>query len=121
MKRTAIQGLRFFLVRGKGLEPSRQRHTHLKRACLPVPASSHTAVVIIALLIMICQQFFAKRCRKLKRVFFKKSELWVLAFFVRVVIVLKYDILLKNTKIVKKEMDKFRECDMMELIKSKGV
>lgn len=26
------------LVRETGLEPVRQRHTHLKRACLPVPA-----------------------------------------------------------------------------------
>ena len=29
------------LVRVTGLEPVRQRHTHLKRACLPVPAFSH--------------------------------------------------------------------------------
>ena len=27
-----------FLVRETGLEPVRHRHTHLKRACLPVPA-----------------------------------------------------------------------------------
>lgn len=26
------------MVRSTGLEPVRQRHTHLKRACLPVPA-----------------------------------------------------------------------------------
>ena len=26
------------MVRETGLEPVRQRHTHLKRACLPVPA-----------------------------------------------------------------------------------
>lgn len=26
------------LVREMGLEPTRQRHTHLKRACLPIPA-----------------------------------------------------------------------------------
>ena len=30
------------LVRVTGLEPVRQRHTHLKRACLPIPAHSHT-------------------------------------------------------------------------------
>ena len=29
-----------FLVRETGLEPVRLRHTHLKRACLPVPALS---------------------------------------------------------------------------------
>ena len=29
------------LVREMGLEPTRQRHTHLKRACLPIPALSH--------------------------------------------------------------------------------
>ena len=32
---------RFYLVREMGLEPTRQRHTHLKRACLPIPALSH--------------------------------------------------------------------------------
>ena len=29
------------LVRVTGLEPVRQRHTPLKRACLPIPAHSH--------------------------------------------------------------------------------
>ena len=29
------------LVREMGLEPTRHRHTHLKRACLPIPALSH--------------------------------------------------------------------------------
>ena len=28
----------FSLVRKMGLEPTRHRHTHLKRACLPIPA-----------------------------------------------------------------------------------
>ena len=28
----------FLLVRKMGLEPTRHRHTHLKRACLPIPA-----------------------------------------------------------------------------------
>ena len=28
----------FYLVRKMGLEPTRHRHTHLKRACLPIPA-----------------------------------------------------------------------------------
>ena len=40
-RRSSVENRRFILVRGKGLEPSRQRHTHLKRACLPIPASSH--------------------------------------------------------------------------------
>ena len=31
----------FFLVREMGLEPIRRRHTHLKRACLPIPALAH--------------------------------------------------------------------------------
>ena len=29
------------MVRVTGLEPVRQRHTPLKRACLPIPAHSH--------------------------------------------------------------------------------
>ena len=29
------------LVREMGLEPIRRRHTHLKRACLPIPALAH--------------------------------------------------------------------------------
>ena len=32
------------LVREMGLEPTRQRHTHLKRACLPIPALPHKAM-----------------------------------------------------------------------------
>lgn len=32
------------LVRETGLEPVRQRHTHLKRACLPVPALAQNKV-----------------------------------------------------------------------------
>lgn len=31
----------FVLVRKMGLEPTRHGHTHLKRACLPIPAHSH--------------------------------------------------------------------------------
>ena len=30
-----------FLVREMGLEPIRRGHTHLKRACLPIPALAH--------------------------------------------------------------------------------
>lgn len=36
-KKTPL-GVFFFLVRKMGLEPTRHRHTHLKRACLPIPA-----------------------------------------------------------------------------------
>ena len=32
------------LVRKMGLEPTRHRHTHLKRACLPIPALPHNAL-----------------------------------------------------------------------------
>ena len=31
----------FLLVRKMGLEPTRHGHTHLKRACLPIPALPH--------------------------------------------------------------------------------
>ena len=34
------------MVRATGLEPVRQRHTPLKRACLPVPARSQLQVII---------------------------------------------------------------------------
>lgn len=34
----------FLLVRKMGLEPTRHRHTHLKRACLPIPALPHKAM-----------------------------------------------------------------------------
>ena len=40
-KRNPVGGVRqrgLFLVRKMGLEPTRHRHTHLKRACLPIPA-----------------------------------------------------------------------------------
>ena len=39
-----------FLVRETGLEPVRHKHTHLKRACLPVPALAQINVHIIALM-----------------------------------------------------------------------
>ena len=41
--RIACRGSR--LVRVTGLEPVRQRHTPLKRACLPVPAHSHIPII----------------------------------------------------------------------------
>ena len=37
-KKKTPKGVFFFLVRKMGLEPTRHRHTHLKRACLPIPA-----------------------------------------------------------------------------------
>ena len=38
LKQRIIEVLKLFLVRQTGLEPVRQRHTPLKRACLPIPA-----------------------------------------------------------------------------------
>ena len=35
-------------MRETGLEPVRQMHTHLKRACLPVPALAQMNIVIIS-------------------------------------------------------------------------
>ena len=43
----------FNLVRVTGLEPVRHEHTPLKRACLPVPAHSHTTLIIISLIISV--------------------------------------------------------------------
>ena len=43
----AVSGL-FDLVREMGLEPTRRKHTHLKRACLPVPALSQIICWLIA-------------------------------------------------------------------------
>ena len=37
----------FILVRETGLEPVRRRHTHLKRACLPIPALARTQRLIL--------------------------------------------------------------------------
>ena len=36
------------MVRVTGLEPVRQRHTPLKRACLPIPAHSHILFLFFA-------------------------------------------------------------------------
>ena len=41
IKRPNTYVLGLFMVRVTGLEPVRQRHTPLKRACLPIPAHSH--------------------------------------------------------------------------------
>ena len=30
----------------KGLEPSSQRHTHLKRTCIPIPSPQHITIQI---------------------------------------------------------------------------
>ena len=43
-KKKTPKGVFFFLVRKMGLEPTRHRHTHLKRACLPIPALPHKAM-----------------------------------------------------------------------------
>jgi len=37
-KKDVLLDIFFVLVRETGLEPVRQRHTPLKRACLPIPA-----------------------------------------------------------------------------------
>ena len=43
------------MVRVTGLEPVRQRHTPLKRACLPIPAHSHTEQSNYSILFLNCQ------------------------------------------------------------------
>ena len=43
-KKKTPKGVFFFLVRKMGLEPTRHGHTHLKRACLPIPALPHKAM-----------------------------------------------------------------------------
>jgi hypothetical protein len=52
-KKTPL-GVFFFLVRKMGLEPTRHGHTHLKRACLPIPALPHSALLLYHLIIC-CQ------------------------------------------------------------------
>ena len=48
-----------FLVRGKGLEPSRQYwHKHLKLACLPIPASPRISIIYYSRTNTVCQAFF---------------------------------------------------------------
>ena len=37
------------MVRVTGLEPVRQRHTPLKRACLPIPALPHNVLFYLTL------------------------------------------------------------------------
>ena len=46
------------------LNPHVVRHTHLKRACLPIPASSHINVAIIAPEITDVNGFFAENSAK---------------------------------------------------------
>ena len=48
----------FNMVRVTGLEPVRHEHTPLKRACLPIPAHSHTTLTIISLIISVVNQNF---------------------------------------------------------------
>ena len=40
----------YSLVRGRGFEPPRINHTHLKRARLPVPPPSHTCFTVLRFL-----------------------------------------------------------------------
>ena len=58
------------LVRAVGLEPTRTKHTPLKRACLPIPACSRTASteMIIAPSVVFVNTFFQKNCIFSKKV-----------------------------------------------------
>jgi hypothetical protein len=56
-KKKTPKGVFFFLVRKMGLEPTRHGHTHLKRACLPIPALPHSALLLYHL-IPCCQDGF---------------------------------------------------------------
>lgn len=47
------------LVRETGLEPVRRRHTHLKRACLPVPALAQITRCIIPLEACLVKRYFS--------------------------------------------------------------
>ena len=49
-KKDRPSGLSFLLVRETGLEPVRLRHTHLKRACLPIPALSHICFATLTII-----------------------------------------------------------------------
>ena len=59
------------MVRAVGLEPTRHKHTPLKRACLPVPACSHlicnksvrhqTQLVYYTSIFLVCQYLFSKK------------------------------------------------------------
>ncbi len=51
------------MVRVMGLEPIRQRHTPLKRACLPIPAHSLTLMLIYYIIPnYICQELLKFFC-----------------------------------------------------------
>ena len=49
------------MVRVTGLEPVRQRHTPLKRACLPIPAHSHIEQSNYSILFLKCQYQILKK------------------------------------------------------------
>ena len=49
-RKKASQKPTCLLVRGRGLEPPRINHTHLKRARLPVPPPSHTCFTVLRFL-----------------------------------------------------------------------
>ena len=64
-KKKTPKGVFFFLVRKMGLEPTRHGHTHLKRACLPIPALPHSALLLYHL-IPCCQDGFSSNSIKNK-------------------------------------------------------
>ena len=64
--------MRVELVRAVGLEPTRHKHTPLKRACLPIPACSRFNIDYCITMSDVCQQKFLK---KLKKFFFLKTGL----------------------------------------------
>ena len=68
------------LVRAVGLEPTRHKHTPLKRACLPIPACSHIKLSTIAAMtddFVIISPF-----RTCVNTFFKKSRRNFLGFLI---------------------------------------
>lgn len=71
--------LLFYLVRKMGLEPTRHRHTHLKRACLPIPALPHNALSLYHLL-RFCQDCFSSNSTKNSRFVFGEANHLFLAF-----------------------------------------
>ena len=54
-------GCPVYMVRVTGLEPVRQRHTPLKRACLPIPAHSHIEQSNYSILFLKCQYQILKK------------------------------------------------------------
>ena len=78
-KKKTPKGVFFFLVRKMGLEPTRHGHTHLKRACLPIPALPHNALSLYHLLCF-CQDCFSSNSAKNSRFVFGEANRLFLAF-----------------------------------------